>query len=387
MPDQPTPDKTLRLQKFLSQAGVCSRRKGEELMAAGRVSVNGAVVKELGARIDPENDRVTVDDKPVLMDDPPVYIALNKPRGVITTLDDPEDRAKVVDLLPDGLPRTWPVGRLDWESEGLLLMTNDGRLTHLLTHPSTCVEKTYTVKVAGHLDPHDDRIEKMRAGVTLDDGFETSAAEIHFEGVTGKNTWLAVILNEGHNRQIRRMCMAVHLDVVRLRRISIGPLELEPLRPGHYRFLSIDEVSALYAAANESPPDSLKAYSPTRLTDRFAPPRPTRAAAASGRNPGRKGASAHPTEPADEPRDKRRPAPRDGAAPASARPGRDGAAPAPTGKTDRAPRRGKRREDAAAPGKPRSRDDARGGRPAPPDRGPKGAPPKQRGRGPNQGRR
>lgn len=271
MPDPTQTDPTVRLQKFLSQAGVCSRRKGEELMASGRVSVNGKVVTELGARIDPTADRVTVDGKPVTTSDPPVYVALNKPRGVITTLEDPEDRTKVADLLPSALPRTWPVGRLDWESEGLLLMTNDGTLTHLLTHPSTCVEKTYTVKIAGHLDPHDPRVEQMRQGMTLDDGFQTSAAEVTFEGSTDKNTWLSVILHEGHNRQIRRMCEVVHLDVLRLRRVSIGQLQLEPLKPGDFRFLTADEVRALYAAANAAPPDTLAAYNPGRLSDLIAP--------------------------------------------------------------------------------------------------------------------
>lgn len=255
---QPTEE---RIQKFLSRAGVCSRRRAEVLIAHGRVSVNGKVLSQPGAKVRPR-DSVVVDGKRVFADTEGIYIALFKPSGVITSLEDPEGRAVVTDLLPNSLGRVWPVGRLDWESEGLILMTNDGDLTNLLTHPSGGVQKTYNVKLRGMLRSKDPGLEKMRRGVTLDDGFETSTAEVSIDSSTGKHTWVQVVLHQGHNRQIRKMAEAVGHTVLRLRRVEIGPLQLSGLRPGKWRTLYRDEVLALFEAGGTKPSALARQYHP-----------------------------------------------------------------------------------------------------------------------------
>jgi pseudouridine synthase len=209
-------------------------------------------------------DTVSVDGKRVLADADGIYIALFKPAGVITSLDDPEGRTVVTDLLPKDVGRVWPVGRLDWESEGLILMTNDGDLTNLLTHPSGGVEKTYHVKLRGVVRSKDPALDKMREGVTLDDGFQTSTADVSVDKSTGKHTWVQVVLHEGRNRQIRKMAEAVGHTVLRLRRVEIGPLSLTGLRPGDWRNLYRDEVMALYEAAGTKASAMAAKYSPDK---------------------------------------------------------------------------------------------------------------------------
>jgi 23S rRNA pseudouridine2605 synthase len=225
-----------RLQKVLARAGFGSRRTCEGLIAAGRVTVNGARA-ELGRRVDVEGDRVEVDGIPVSVRPGLVYYLLNKPAGVVTTADDPQGRPTVVDLVPSD-PRVFPVGRLDLDTEGLLLLTNDGDLTQRLTHPSYAVEKEYVAHVDGEPSARD--IRRLREGVDLDDGMTAPArANQVAPGV------LRLTIHEGRNRQVRRMCDAIGHPVRRLVRTRIGPLADRSLKPGTWRSLSTDELRAL----------------------------------------------------------------------------------------------------------------------------------------------
>ena len=226
----------VRLQKILAQAGLGSRRACEELIAAGRVQVNGRVAT-LGGRADPEHDRVEVDGEPVGVRPGLVYYALNKPTGVVTTASDPQGRPTVVDLVP-GEPRVFPVGRLDADTEGLLLLTNDGDLAHRLTHPSHGVEKEYLAQVEGR--PSRGALRALRDGVELDDG-RTAPAKV----AQVADDTLRITIHEGRNRQVRRMCEAVGHPVVRLVRTRIGSLSERRLAPGEWRELSREEVRAL----------------------------------------------------------------------------------------------------------------------------------------------
>jgi 23S rRNA pseudouridine2605 synthase len=238
-----------RLQKFLSRAGVASRRSSEDLITNGRVKVNGRIVRELGTKVNPVSDRVEVDGVIVDADSRSVYLLLNKPPRYICSLEDPEGRAVVTDLVPKVFGRVYPVGRLDWDSEGALLMTNDGELTQLLTHPRHEVEKNYLVKVTGLVDNMDARIDRLREGVVLDDGYRTLPAQVYRDSDTGLHTWFVVAIREGKNRQIRRMFETVGLDVRRLRRISYGPLVLGDLDAGDWRRLEEHEIDELYRVA------------------------------------------------------------------------------------------------------------------------------------------
>jgi 23S rRNA pseudouridine2605 synthase len=229
-----------KLQKVLAAAGVASRRACEELIADGRVSVNGEVAHQ-GQRVDPETDVIEVDGGLIPVKPGRVYYLLNKPRGTITTADDPQGRPTVVDLVP-AEPRVFPVGRLDGDTEGLLLLTNDGELTHRLTHPSFGVDKEYVAEVEG--EPTNAAIRRLREGVELDDGPTAPAKVARLEPNV-----LRITIHEGRNRQIRRMCEAVGHPVVRLIRTKIGPLADRRLKPGAWRPLEPDEVRALARAA------------------------------------------------------------------------------------------------------------------------------------------
>ncbi|HXW38839.1 MAG TPA: pseudouridine synthase [Acidimicrobiales bacterium] len=238
-PSGPSPSGE-RLQKVLARGGVGSRRRCEELIVEGRVTVNGQTAA-LGRRIDPERDHVAVDGVPVAVAPGLVHYLLNKPVGVVTTAEDTHGRPTVCDLVPSD-PRVHPVGRLDLESEGLLVLTNDGDLTFRLTHPSFGVPKEYLVSVEGRPGPG--VVRRLREGVLLDDG-PTAPATVASVGPG----LLRVVIHEGRNRQVRRMCEAVGHPVVRLVRTRIGPLVDRTLAPGSYRLLSVDEVRALAAAA------------------------------------------------------------------------------------------------------------------------------------------
>jgi 23S rRNA pseudouridine2605 synthase len=233
-----------RLQKVLARAGIGSRRACEELIAAGRVTVDGQPAR-LGQRVDPETDRVELDGVPVVTRSENVYYLLNKPGGVVTTAHDPEGRQTVVDLVPTE-PRVFPVGRLDWDTEGLLVLTNDGDLAQLVTHPSHGVEKTYLAEVVG--SPSRDALRQLRTGVALDDG-TTAPARVRLVARHGLRSALEITIHEGRNRQVRRMCEAVGHPVTRLVRTRIGPVKDERLAPGRWRPLSARDVRALYATA------------------------------------------------------------------------------------------------------------------------------------------
>jgi 23S rRNA pseudouridine2605 synthase len=235
----PGADEGERLQKVLARVGIGSRRVCEELIAEGRVTVNGAVAV-LGRRVDVDVDKVAVDGIPVGVRPDLVHSLLNKPPGVVTTASDPQGRPTVVQLVP-AEPRVFPVGRLDVDTEGLLLLTNDGDLTHRLTHPSFGVEKEYLAEVVG--TPSRATVRRLREGVTLDDG-PTAPARA---SLSGPNL-LRLVIHEGRNRQVRRMCEAVGHPVRRLVRTRIGPLAERSLAPGEWRPLTPDEVRSLEAA-------------------------------------------------------------------------------------------------------------------------------------------
>jgi 23S rRNA pseudouridine2605 synthase len=238
-----------RLQKVLARAGIGSRRACEQLISAGRVTVNGAVAV-LGRRVDPARDAVAVDGVPVVVDTALVHWLCNKPAGYVTTARDPQGRATVLDLVPSE-PRVFPVGRLDLDSEGLLLLTNDGALAQLLMHPSHGVDKEYFVEVEGV--PSDAALGRLRSGVVLDDG-PTRPARVRLVQSSGAGTAaLEIVVKEGRKRMVRRMCAEVGHPVRRLVRTRIGPLRDPNLRPGTWRALRPDEVRALYAAAVEQP--------------------------------------------------------------------------------------------------------------------------------------
>jgi pseudouridine synthase len=233
-----------RLQKILSQAGVSSRRKAEELIRAGRVRVNGRVVRELGTRALP-SDRITIDGRPLAVPETFLYLVLNKPTGVVTTAADPEGRPTVLDLLGKVRQRVFPVGRLDYHSAGLLLLTNDGELALRLTHPRYHVAKTYRVKVRGRPTPH--ALERLGKGIRFREG-PTAPAKVRVLESSERKTWLEITISEGKRRQVRRMCDAVGLPVEKLIRISLGPLKLGRLPPGHFRPLDSEEIHKLRAA-------------------------------------------------------------------------------------------------------------------------------------------
>ncbi len=229
-----------RLQKLLSAAGVCSRRAAEDYITAGRVTVNGTPAV-LGQRADPERDEITVDGKPLRRRDPWVCLMLNKPRGVVTTLSDEKGRRTVAELTADCGVRVYPVGRLDLDSEGLLLMTNDGALMQRLLHPSGQVDKTYHVSVYGPVEGAAERLSRIRDL----DGEAIRPAQVEMLRQSGRTALLSVTIHEGKNRQIRRMCAACGLTVKRLRRVREHTLELRDLPLGKWRYLTEAEIAAL----------------------------------------------------------------------------------------------------------------------------------------------
>jgi pseudouridine synthase len=231
-----------RLHKILADAGVASRRKGEELILAGKVSVNNEVIRELGIMADPACDQIRVDGKPLPNPSPKVYYLLYKPRGIITTLNDPEGRPTIKDLIPRVKAKIFPVGRLDYDAEGLLLLTNDGAMAMQLAHPRYRVPRTYLVKVKGVLTAEE--MTRLEKGVMLADGMSPSI-KIKPMGKLQKNSLLRVTLHEGRNRVIKRTFEAIRHPVLRLKRIGFASLTLEGLRPGEYRPLSSEEIERL----------------------------------------------------------------------------------------------------------------------------------------------
>jgi 23S rRNA pseudouridine2605 synthase len=232
-----------RLQKILAQAGYGSRRACEDFITAGRVRVNGQIAT-LGQKADPAVDKITVDGKPIAAAEALIYVALYKPRMVLSTLERErgDERQTVRDLVE--IPEhVHPVGRLDFESEGLMLMTNDGDLTNKLTHPKYGHEKEYRVLLARR--PDQEQLEAWRRGVVLEDGYKTAPVDVRFESAQGKGAWVRVIMGEGRKRQIRETCKQLGLPIVRILRIRIGSLRLGNLKPRQWRYLSRQEVDAL----------------------------------------------------------------------------------------------------------------------------------------------
>lgn len=230
-----------RLQKILARAGLGSRRDCEILISDGRVTVNG-IVASLGSKADPTQDKIILDGRPVNAAEELVYVMIYKPRNVVSTVSGPDLRPAVRDLIP--VPGTlYPVGRLDVDSEGLLLLTNDGELTNRLTHPRYEHEKEYRVLVARH--PDAEQLGAWRRGVVLEDGFHTQPADVHVVRKDGKGAWLSVTLREGHKRQIRETGKVTGLPVVRIVRIRMGSLRLGNLKPRQWRHLTVQEISEL----------------------------------------------------------------------------------------------------------------------------------------------
>jgi 23S rRNA pseudouridine2605 synthase len=232
-----------RLQKTLAQAGYGSRRACEELIVAGRVSVNGQVAG-LGSKADPTTDRILVDRQPIKAPEKLEYVALYKPRGVVSAVTSPDPRQTVRSLVP--LPGTlYPVGRLDVDSEGLVLLTNDGELANRLTHPRFGHQKEYRVLVARH--PDAEQLATWRRGVVLEEGYRTAPVDVRVENTKGKGTWLRIVMQEGRKRQIREIGSLLGLPVVKIIRVRIGSLHLGLLKSGHWRRLTAEEVKALRA--------------------------------------------------------------------------------------------------------------------------------------------
>jgi len=232
----------MRLQKFLAESGVASRRKSEELIKNGFVSVNGEVVTELGVKIEPDKDIVMYRGEVVKSEENLVYIMLHKPEGYVTTAKDQFERATVLDIISDIEERIYPVGRLDYDTSGLLIMTNDGDLTYRLTHPKHDVEKTYIARVIGV--PTDESLEKFREGLMIGD-YKTAKAKVEIVKDEGRTCSLRIVIKEGKNRQVRKMCEAIGHKTIALKRIATGKIFLGELKRGEYRDLTMDEVKYL----------------------------------------------------------------------------------------------------------------------------------------------
>jgi len=269
-----------RLQKIIAHAGVSSRREAEAMIREGRVTLNGRVVEELGTRADPDRDHIKVDGKLITKAEPHRYILLYKPKEVMTTVEDPQGRRTVIDLVRGIRERIYPVGRLDFHSEGLVLLTNDGELAFKVSHPTHGSVKTYSVKVRGV--PEERLVDKLRRGITID-GKRTLPCDIERMHTTGKrddegNSWFEVKLREGRTQQIRKMFQAVGHPVSKLRRVAIGPISDPKLTPGVWRELTKQEVKML-----ETMKEPKKSVKPRRTTAR--PTSRKKPAAAASRKP------------------------------------------------------------------------------------------------------
>ena len=292
----------LRLQKILSQAGFASRRAAEKLIAEGRVTVNGTTIREMGTKADPSVDDVRVDGRRVKSAERHRYILLNKPAGFVTTRSDPQRRGTVIDLLGGVREYVYPVGRLDYDTEGLILLTNDGELAARLTHPRHGVPRTYEARVSGI--PDEDAMQRLRDGIPLD-GRRTMTADVlllnrgprRSAGGREPEGLLLITIREGRNRQVRRMCEAVGHPVRKLKRTKFGPISDRYLAPGQWRELSTTEVHTLQTLADEPP---VQTRSPRRATARPAQagpasPPPRRTPAGAGKPPGKASRPSRPT--------------------------------------------------------------------------------------------
>jgi len=231
-----------RLHVVLARAGVASRREAEKLIREGRVQVNGQVIVKPGSQVTWGQDTIRVDDRLISRLEPKVTVVLNKPKEVLTTTHDPRGRRTTAELVSRIKARVFPVGRLDYHTEGLLILTNDGELAQYLQHPRYGIPKTYMTKVKGI--PNERALQRLRSGVVLDRR-RTAPATVKKTGTTGKNAWLEITVREGRNRQVRRMCLVVGHPVMKLKRVRYGPIQLGSLKPGFYRNLTPGEIEKL----------------------------------------------------------------------------------------------------------------------------------------------
>jgi len=231
-----------RIQKVIARAGIASRREAEKLISEGRVTLNGKVVEELGTKVDTDKDYIKVDGKLITRPEPKAYLILYKPRGYVTTTSDPEGRPTIMELLERVKGRVFPVGRLDYDTEGLILCTNDGDLTHRLQHPRHEVPKTYFAKVEGVPTPEE--ITKLRKGIKLEDGM-TAPAKVKLVRKVEANSWLEITIHEGRNRQVNRMVEAIGHPIIKLKREGLAFLTLGDLKSGEFRHLTAEEIKKL----------------------------------------------------------------------------------------------------------------------------------------------
>lgn len=244
----PTSDNRIRLNKFLADHGIASRRKADELIDQGQVMVNGRKVFELGLKIQPDTDQVKVNGRLVHIKPQPLYFIFNKPKNVVTSTVDPQGRPTVLDYFTKVKSRLFPVGRLDWDSEGLLLLTNDGDFSNEITSPSSEIPKTYHAKLDGLVT--DERLEKLKKGVSIIGGKVRALEVKRLKKGTDKKDWVQITIMEGKNRQVRKMFEKIGYDVVKLRRVSIGQLKLGTLKPGEYRPLTQKDLLMLFARSS-----------------------------------------------------------------------------------------------------------------------------------------
>jgi 23S rRNA pseudouridine2605 synthase len=238
------------MQKILAKAGIASRREAERMMIEGRVMVNGKIIDTLGFKANPSKDHIKVDGKKLTRFEPKVTLLLNKPRGYLSTVKDPEGRPTVMDLLKKVKWRIYPVGRLDFDAEGLLLLTNDGDLTHLLSHPRFSIPRTYLVKVGGV--PDEKKLARLKRGVMLEDG-KGRVVSSYILRQGEKNSWVRVVVTEGRNRLVKRMFSAIGHPVLKLKRVEFGPIQLGNLLIGQFRYLNSEEVEGLKKLIANSP--------------------------------------------------------------------------------------------------------------------------------------
>ena len=231
-----------RLQKYLAQAGIASRRSAEKMIAEGRVKVNGKVVREQGVKVDGTKDIIEVDNKPVRVDEEYVYLLINKPPGCVTTVKDPGKRPTVMDVVSDIPKRVYPVGRLDFDTTGLLLMTNDGEFAYRMTHPKFAISKVYEAYVLGQVS--EEKLDKLRNGIMLEDGM-TKPAKVKVLRKENRKTLIEITISEGRKRQVRRMFQAINNPVIDLKRVKVENLTLGKVKEGEYRYLTFEELRPL----------------------------------------------------------------------------------------------------------------------------------------------
>lgn len=246
------PSNKIRLNKFIAEAGLASRRKADSLIEDGLVMVNGKKVFEMGTQIDPQRDRVTVDGKPIKVESEKVYITFFKPKNVLTSMEDPEGRPTVADFFQELPYRVFPVGRLDWDSEGLLILTNDGDFANRVMHPREEIPKTYLVKLNGQ--PTEVELEKLKRGVSIIGGkvAAKSVERVRKTGASSEKSWLKIVITEGKNRQIRKMFEKIGYDVEKLQRIAIGGLELRGLDRGEWVMIPKKQMEKIFHSQDEA---------------------------------------------------------------------------------------------------------------------------------------